>query len=176
MGEKLTEAQWRDYFVEKPTEAGPYEWQVPSSACRGLVVRMLSHFRERGAGHSSVLSPQFDYWNGHEVTVPAGTKWRHPAPGTTLKEYRQEFLCAEGVEFDRCPFCGERPTLHGMRRHSGGVIITSNAHEYNSFWLTCCAWAKSPSMSDPRELSVARRAALAAGRQALDQNGGAPDV
>lgn len=156
-----SEGRWTAYADERPPVAGPYEWQVPSRACKGMVVRVLANYRERGAGYSKVLSPEFDHWDGYDVRVPTGTMWRSPAGGTELKDYRIELMCVEGLEFTPCPFCKARPKLKGVERaNGGGIIITADAHRFNSWWLECCGWAKTPHFADPRDLEKARLAAL----------------
>lgn len=159
----FTPGPWREYGAEKPTAAGVYEWRVPSARVAGLTVRCLAHFEMRNAGYQKVLSPAFDYWDGYRLHVPAGTEWREAAEGHGLKQYEQRFVCAEGVELEPCPFCRQVPKLVGIERASGGgVYCSSDAHRYNSFWLECCSWAKSPHFSDPRKLAEARHAALKA--------------
>lgn len=154
---------WTDYAEKKPPVAGPYEWQVPSKAVKGMTVRVLAHFRERGAGYTEVLSPEFDYWDGYRVHVPAGTQWRAAPEGTDLKPYKQELLCVEGLDFVPCPYCQRKPRLNGVRRASdGGVVITGDAHEFNSWWLECCTWAHTPRFADPRELEATRSKTIAA--------------
>ncbi len=155
---------WMDYASKQPPAAGVYEWRVPSRTCKGLVVRVLAHHRTRGAGYRNVLSPVFDHWDGYNVTVPAGTQWRAAPEGTSLQTYEQRLVCAEDVEFCACPYCRQVPRLHGVERASGGgLIVGSDAHRFNSWWLECCAWARTPRYDDPRELASARASLLAKG-------------
>lgn len=154
---------WADYSVIKPSKAGPYEWQVPSVSCKGMIVRVLANFRERGAGYTTALSPEFDYWDGYRLHVPEGTMWRAAQPGTTLGRYRQELICVEGLELSPCPFCRSTPRLKGVQKQGRG-IISADAHTFNSWWLECCSWAKTPHFDDPRRLEAARRSALAEAR------------
>lgn len=154
---------WTDYAEQQPLDAGPYEWQVPSTAVKGMTVRVLAHFRKRGAGYKDVLSPEFDHWDGYRVHVPTGTKWRPVPEGTELKQYEQKLVCVEGLDFVPCPYCNRKPRLNGVRRASdGGVVITGDAHTFNSWWLECCSWTHTPRYSDPRELENARSAVLTA--------------
>ncbi|TPN11671.1 hypothetical protein [Mesorhizobium sp. B2-1-2] len=158
---KHTPGEWRDYASEKPPTEGVYEWRVPSLAVSGLTVRSLAHNRKRGAGYRDAVSPAFDYWDGYNLHVPDGTQWREPPEGAELKSYEQRFVCAEGIELDRCPFCNNVPKLKGyVRANGGGAVVTSDAHRFNSWWLECCAWAKSPYYPDPRVLSETRRSLL----------------
>jgi hypothetical protein len=149
------------YAVEKPPAEGIYEWRVPSVGVSGLVVRSLAHHRRRGAGHQDAISPEFDYWDGYSLHVPTGTQWREPPEGAELGRYEQRFICAEGIGLDLCPFCKNTPKLKGyVRASDGGAVITGDAHRINSWWLECCAWAKSPHYPDPRILAETRRALL----------------
>lgn len=155
------ETNWRDYAVEKPPAEGIYEWRVPSFAVSGLIVRSLAHNRTRGAGHKDAISPAFDYWDGYNLHVPPGTQWREPPEGVKLERYEQRLVCAEGVEFEPCPFCKNEPKLKGyVRASNGGAVVTSDAHRINHWWLECCAWARSPYYSDPRVLAETRKALL----------------
>ncbi len=161
---------WTDYGEKKPPVAGPYEWLVPSQVVKGMTVRVLAHFRERGAGYKEVLSPEFDYWDGYRVHVPAGTQWRAAPEGTDLKPYKQELLCVEGLDFVPCPYCQRKPRLNGVCRASdGGVVITGDAHKFNSWWLECCSWAHTPRFTDPRELEATRSKVLTAQSALLDR-------
>jgi hypothetical protein len=157
----LGEPEWQDYAASPPAEPGVYEWRVPSTGTPGIVVRSYAHMRTRGAGRHEVLSPDFDYWNGYHVIVPKGTQWRVPVDPPVLKRHTQEFICIEGIEVDPCPFCGKVPAFKGVRHtHDGGCIVTSNAHEFNTWWLACCRWADSPHVSDPRKLAADRNELL----------------
>jgi hypothetical protein len=151
---------WREYSEIKPPEAGVYEWSVPSRTCEGMRVIVLAHHRKRGAGHRSVLSPVFDYWDGYRVHVPKGTLWRETTEGADIKWYQQRLIGIDGLDFAPCPFCGEIPRLKGNITSGNGVILSDDPHRINSWWLECCAWAKTPHYSDPRELEKARHAKI----------------
>lgn len=169
---KIDDGGWHEYATVRPEIAGVYEWLVPSRSCKGMIVHVLAHFRERGAGYSTVLSPEFDYWDGYRLHVPAGTKWRKAPDGTSLKPYTQKLLGIEGLEITPCPFCGKPPAVNGVQgAMSGGVIVSSDAHLYNRWWLECCSWAKTPRFNDPRELEASRRSMLSA-----RSSGGASDA
>lgn len=161
----FTLGEWRDYATEPPTEQGVYEWLVPSAECAGMNVIVRCYFRERGAGYTRVLSPLFDHWDGYRVTVPTGTKWRLPTEQTKITWYEQVLLGVENLEFCKCPYCGNHPKLHGTERASGGgVYAGSDAHRFNTWWLECCGWTRTPHHRDPRELEKARRALIAKAR------------
>lgn len=154
---------WREYADTPPKSEGVYEWQVKSVACSQMVVRVLAHFRKRGAGYRDVLSPEFGHWDGYKIIVPSGTRWREPTTSVDLPKYRQELICVEGLDPSPCPFCRRQPKVKGVQRAmGGGIVISGDAHTFNSWWYECCSWAKSPHFSDPRELEGARRAALTA--------------
>lgn len=163
----FTRDEWRDYATDKPTDQGVYEWLVPSAQCAGMNVIVLCYFRERGAGYTRVLSPLFDHWDGYRVTVPKGTKWRFPTEPANIKLYEQVLLGVEGLNLCECPFCGNLPRLRGIESASGGgVYAGSDAHQFNTWWLECCAWTRTPHLRDPRELEKARRALIAKARGA----------
>lgn len=160
---KFTPGPWVDYAHTPPPAVGIYEWRVPSIRCEGLVVRLFAWHRDRGAGYQRVNSPSFDHWNGYRVTVPSGTQWRSAPPDLAIKSHETPISGVDGLEFSRCPFCGRRPTLEGVERsNGGGVYIGSGPHRYNSWWLDCCGWAKTPRYDDPRKLEAARAALLKA--------------
>lgn len=158
-----TALDWIEYELTRPEAEGIYEWQIPSRPCKNMIVRVLARFRKRGAGYTSVISPEFDHWDGYKVHVPAGTKWRQPSAPGELKPYRQELLCVEELEPVACPFCNRVPTVKGVcRAVGGGVVVTDDANTFNSWWFECCSWARTPHYADPRQLETARRAALSA--------------
>lgn len=156
----MSEAVWNAYADVQPESVGPYEWQIPSRACKNMVVRVLANMRERSAGYRTAISPAFDYWDGYNLLVPHGTMWRPAPEGTTLKNHEIPLVRIEGLEPVPCPFCHKTPRVKGVHRYGGGIIIGSEAHQYNTWWFECCGWAKTPHLSDPREIEKARRAAL----------------
>ena len=156
MGEQI---EWTDYASAQPEAEGPYEWLIPSRACKDMVVHVLANMRERGAGYNRVISPSFDYWDGYRVHVPAGTKWR-PTDKANDKSYHIKLLGVVGLELVECQFCHRTPTLHGIRREGRNTVLSSDAHEFNTWWFTCCEWASTPHLSDPRVLEDKRRVAL----------------
>ena len=155
------EDQFTLYSERKPETAGVYRWRVPSVAVKGLVVEFCAHMRERGAGYQRVLSPMFDYWDGYRVHVPAGTAWQpSDAP---CKSYEAVQLAPIGVEVSPCPYCHTVPKWHAVQRaRGGGVVVGDDPHLFNSWWLECCAWSRTPHHEDPRELARTRNEALTA--------------
>jgi hypothetical protein len=156
-------SDWIDYSVTPPA-AGVYEWSVPLVVAPDMTVTVLAHMRKRGAAYREIISPAFDYWDGYyRVTVPAGTHWR---PATAVPDdfptYRETIIGVVGCEFDKCPFCHQVPRLVGVQRSGNGVSIGAHPHEFNTWWLECCSWAKSPHMKTPRALAESRHALLAA--------------
>lgn len=156
---------WTDYSVTPPPVAGVYEWSVPLAVDPSMTVTVLAHMRKRGAGYSDVISPVFDHWDGYRVTVPAGTHWR---PATTVPDdfptHRETIIGVGGCEFDKCPFCHKVPRLVGLEKFDRSVSLGANAYQFNTWWLECCSWAKSPHMKSPRALAEARHAMLTEGR------------
>lgn len=166
---------WTLYAERKPEAAGVYEWRMPSKACKGLVVQLFAHMRERGAGYDRVISPTFDYWTGYQVIVPSGLEWREAADAPEIKSYETQLTHVEGVEIAPCPFCKAVPTLKGIIRSSGGgVICPSHPHEYNDWWTECCQWAGRVRYPDPRILADARRALLQPSTGPSNGTGGDP--
>lgn len=160
---------WKDYSVEKPEE-GVYEWRVPSVAVPGIVVIVAAHMRKRGAGYQDVLSPVFDYWDGYRVLVPVGLQWRSTENDQSIKSYEQKLIAVEGLRHCECIYCGKEPTLDGSQRTRDGAFVVCAAPQHLNFWsLKCCAWGRTPSLSDPRELERIRKEAFA--RAALAKAG-----
>jgi hypothetical protein len=122
--------------------------------------------RERGAGLSNVLSPSFDYWNGSQVVVPKNTQWQEVENPPENKNERILELKIDGVTHAACAFCKKVPTLHahqsGYAGGGGGVVMSWEPHRYNTFWLECCSFGKTPAYADPRELAKFRNEALGA--------------
>lgn len=163
MNEALTTDQivWTKYEERRPEVAGPYLWQVPSVRVPGLTVEFVAHMRKRGAGYRDVLSPSFDHWDGYQVHVPVGTLWT--ATALVCKEHETRVgLTLPNIELKTCPFCRRVPTWHGTEQsRGGGVYIGSDPHQFNSWWLECCSWARTPHFDDPRELAKQRNEMLA---------------
>jgi hypothetical protein len=158
---------WIDYAAEKPGVRGAYEWRVPSTALPGEFVIVAAHMRMRGAGYQDVLSPSFDRWDGYRVHVPSGLQWRRTTEHSAIESYKQKVIALEGLEHCGCIYCGKTPTLHAVLvPRSGGVVVCGEPQYLNSWWLECCAWGKTPHLSDPREIERIRRAAIARAKEA----------
>lgn len=152
--------EWVDYAMARPEAAGVYEWQIPLAIIPDQSVLVLAHMRERGAGHSKVLSPSFDRWDGYNVIVPRTTSWRATELGADLKSYSVRITELVGIVHEPCPFCKRFPAFKGTCRSGDGFIITANPHQYNNWWLECCSWAKTPHVADPRKLAAHRNSLL----------------
>jgi hypothetical protein len=161
---KVLREDWTSYTERQPEGKGVFAWRVPNRSQPNLIIQFFAHMRERGAGYRQAISPSFDYWNGSRILVPDGTEWREaPDAPAGLKDYDAKLICLEGPEPLPCPFCKEKPRWRGLRRASdGGLLIGANPHEFNRWWLECCAWAKSPQSDDPIKLNADRSALLTA--------------
>jgi hypothetical protein len=156
------ERQWVTYAEQRPLQTGVYEWKMPSVAVEGMTVIVAAHMRKRGAGYKDTISPTFDYWDGYRVSVPAGLQWRETDGYSDIKDYDVRIIGIEGVAFNGCIYCGSRPLLKAVQqaKYGGGVIVCGAPQHYNSWWLECCQWGRTPHLSDPRELERVRRAAI----------------
>lgn len=153
---------WIDYAVEKPSVKGPYEWRVPSASLPGEFVIVAAHMRVRGAGYEDdVLSPSFDYWDGYRVHVPKGIKWRETTEYKSIKSYERPVIGLEGLEHCECIYCRKKPRLRAAQTPSGGgIVVNPDPQHLNSWWLECCAWGRTPHLSDPREIERIRKNAM----------------
>jgi hypothetical protein len=169
MSAPITEAMTL-YTAAKPETAGVYLWKVPSIRVPGLVVTFCAHMRERNAGYRKAISPSFDYWNGYDLLVPAGTEWG-PAPAGVVceKDYQTAQETPVGVDLLPCPYCRKIPAWHGVESHSGGTLVGSKPHEWNNWWLSCCQWSRTPHMNDPRELAKLRNEAIGSSLTAAEK-------
>jgi hypothetical protein len=150
-------SEWIEYAARKPESAGVYQWRLPSIGVPGLVVTFLGHMRLRGAGHENVVSPSFDYWNGYRLLLPQGVQWQALENPTDLKWHGYTDVHAGGVNPCICPYCKTVPILKGAKSYNDGSLSHgASPHEYSSWWLECCSWARTPHYKDPRDL-VARR-------------------
>ncbi|MGR2681581.1 hypothetical protein [Chromobacterium haemolyticum] len=148
---------WIKYSEHRPAAAGEYLWRMPSKACDGLMVIAKRKYRDRWAGFEKVLSPDFDYWDGYRVTVPAGLEWMDVPPELSAIK---EVVIPEGVSLAVCPFCGETPHFHAMRYDGGGFSVSPSPGVLNTWWTECCAWAGKVRYDDPRKLAAARSTLL----------------
>lgn len=154
------ESMWTRYDIQPPPCAGTYLWRLPSRGVQGLIVQFAANMRERNAGYRVALSPSFDYWDGYKLIVPKDTEW---APTDLVLEHYSSTTEPQFPELsiDPCPFCQKTPTWKGIHRsNGGGIFIGSNPHEFNTFWLECCAWTKTPHVNDPRALAESRNKIL----------------
>lgn len=153
-------SDWIAYAERKPEAAGAYRWRLPSTGVPGLFVTFLAHMRLRGAGYENVVSPVFDYWDGYRLLLPQGVQWQAVEGPTDVKWHGYGEVQAEGVDPCACPYCESVPVLKGAKRYNDGTLSHgASPHEYSSWWLECCAWARTPQYKDPRDL-VARRDAV----------------
>ena len=145
-----------DYRITKPDVEGWYLWRVQNKHLDDVTLVFLAKFRERGAGHKNVLSPEFDYWNGYQVLLPKGPiEWatysgEPPKPGYDLLE-------VVGLNPAPCPFCKNVPILRYSSR-----FIGSGPVETEYFYLECCHWFDgfASRMNDPRQLVEKRNVLL----------------
>lgn len=153
---------WTKFSERRPSEAGVYEWRIPSRAVAGAVLIVAAHMRYRSAGYERALSPEFDYWDGYELHVRCPVEWRETAEHGDLKTYQHRVISVEGLDPCECIYCGKRPKLEAHQRaRDGGIVCGPDPWELNSWKFVCCAWGSTPSLSDPREIERIRRAAVA---------------
>lgn len=133
--------QWIKYSEQKPEKAGVYLWRMDSETVKGEKVIARKRMRSRGAGYQSVLSPEFDYWDGYRLHVPDDLEWMED--DETKPEV--DFTGCENIS--ECPFCNKVPVLQG---YSG--FWSPKPQDLNQFKLVCCKWNGSPTYNDPREL------------------------
>lgn len=136
--------EWTLYSESAPTAEGMYDWRLPSKATNGIVVQFPAKMRWRSAGFEKVLSPEFDWWDGWKVIVPAYTLWR-PYSSDAIVIVDSDAIIA-------CPFCKTVPKLYGHAEHGNGVLIPSSPYEYNAWWMECCEWCRTPIFYDPVRL------------------------
>jgi hypothetical protein len=150
---------WTKYSERKPETEGAYRWRLQSKYAKGLTVEFVACMRSRWAGYNTQVSPSFDYWDGYKLLVPVETEW---APTeVTCKSYETVGLVLPGVELLPCPFCRIVPFWKGCARgRDGGIFVGSAPHQYNSWWLECCGWTKTPHLEDPRELARRRNGVI----------------
>lgn len=154
-------SEWTLYREKRPESAGVYEWRLLSAAVPELVLIVAAHMRWRGAGAKNVLSPVFDYWDGYRVSVPPFAEWRATTDHQGIKSHEQIVVAIEGLEPGACIYCGKRPEIKGFWKTSRGIVVCAEPWRWNSWRFRCCEWGNTPSRSDPRDLEVTRRAAIA---------------
>lgn len=145
--------EWKEYKVEKPSVAGPYEWRVKSliPEHKGMIITCAAHMRLRGAGYDgNVLSTALDGWDGYRIIVPEGLMWREvPEKYKNIFHYDRIVTGIEGLDIRECPFCGKIPKIVA---HNFG----SNFEYCRNWHFECCDWGKTPYMSDPRKIEEVR--------------------
>jgi len=158
MTTKQTQRTWTRYIDERPKEAGLYEWRVPSSAVPGMVLIVAAAMRMRGAGFETVLSPEFDYWNGYSVLVQCDVEWRETEFVPQKYQSTPAVLAIEGLDLSPCSHCGKVPRIKARHASSmGGIVLNPSPWNLNTWRFSCCAWGETPSMYDPREIERIRR-------------------
>ena len=142
-------------FREKqPICEGLYVWRLPHKIKKDLTLIFLTNYRERNAGYDTVLSPEFEYWDGFNLILPEGPiEWAEydgedPKPGGELLEI-------VGVKNDPCPFCKKIPQWKCYYPCVAATPIIAK-----SFSLKCCQFANTVFMEDPALLSETRNALL----------------
>lgn len=147
--------KFKDYSKEKPPCPGWYVWRVHHRTIKDVLITFLARFRVRGAGLTSTISPEFDYWDGYKVHLPkTPIKWA----SYVIEEQENHNKCkvlhsnhkvlnVNSLYIVRCPFCKKIPELTYTGRFIGATPIDSD------YWgFSCCAWAKSPRIVNPVEL------------------------
>jgi hypothetical protein len=149
---------FHDYRKEKPPIVGWYVWRLQHKFIEGVMLVFLAKYRERGAGFESVLSPQFDYWDGYQVLLPKGTiEWAEYDGEQPKTGY--ELLEVVGVENEACPFCKSEPKWRYSER-----FIGAGPTDTDYYYLECCHWFDGfkSRMRNPVKLAEKRNAALCA--------------
>jgi hypothetical protein len=149
---------FHDYRKEKPLIAGWYVWRLPHRFLEGVTLVFLAKYRKRGAGFETVLSPDFDYWDGYRVLLPSGSIEWAEYDGEDPKRGK-ELLDVVGVDNAPCPFCKNKPT---WRYHGRYICAPPTDTEY--FYLECCHWFDGfkSRMANPIKLATTRNEALSA--------------
>lgn len=147
---------FKNYREESPSGPGWYIWRMPHKFIKDVTLIFLAKYRERWAGFETVLSPQFDHWDGYRITLPKGPiEWsdydgEEPKPGHELIE-------VVGADNLICPFCKKEPKW----RYSGRYI-GAGPTDTDYFYLECCHWFDGfkSRMKNPVKLTEERNAAL----------------
>lgn len=134
--------EWFNYSERKPDSAGVYLWRMKSRAVEGVFVIARKKFRLRGAGYQNVLSPEFDYWNGYSVSVPAELQWAED--DSTIPDISFEEL-PDAVE---CPFCKQKPAIKAFEWNQG-CRINPEPYILNKFQIKCCGWIAPATFDSP---------------------------
>lgn len=154
-----TTTPWIRYKDEQPQEPGLYEWRVPSKSVPGMVLIVAANMRMRGAGFETVLSPEFDYWDGYRVLVQCDVQWRETLFMPQTYENTPAVLSIEGLDISPCSHCRKKPRIKAHQTSNmGGIVLNPCPWNLNTWRFSCCAWGETPRMDDPREIERIRRA------------------
>lgn len=148
---------WTRFRDAQPTEAGIYEWRIPSKAVPSAVLIVAAKMRMRGAGFENVLSPEFDYWDGYRVHVLCDVEWRATEFSPAKNQRTPHILSIEGLDISPCSCCGQVPRIEAHQSDRFGTTICPDPWNLNSWRLICCEWGSTPRMADPREAERIRR-------------------
>lgn len=149
---------WTRYADERPAVAGLYEWRMASKALPDGVLIVVAEMRVRGAGFKTVLSPEFDHWDGNRVLVPADLEWRQTNISLNPWQRTPLVLGVEGLDVAACSHCGNAPSIEAHQLPaSGGIVVNPYPWELTHWRFVCCAWGRTPQMRDPREIERIRR-------------------
>jgi hypothetical protein len=159
--------EFKDYAKEKPPHPGWYIWRVNHNKIKNVKITFSAQFRARGFGSNSILSPEFDHWDGYRTLLPKAIEWAyyreikedvHFKKATMRIHKRNRVLNVNDLYVRRCPFCQKIPELKYSGSFIGATPIDSEWWQFN-----CCQWATSPRMSNPVEL-IKKRNELLIGR------------
>lgn len=143
-----------DFRKKPPPCEGLYVWRLPHKIKKDLTLIFLAKYRERNAGYNTVVSPEFDYWDGLNLLLPEGPIEWAEYDGEEL-EFRSEILDVVDVKNDPCPFCKKVPQWNYYT-----PLVTAGPIDAISFSLNCCQFAGFVRMEDPALLSETRNALL----------------
>ncbi|WP_033416878.1 hypothetical protein [Hahella ganghwensis] len=143
MSNKSSKHHFTKYADAPPKHPGWYIWRCEHKQLKGVVITFIDKFRKRGAGHTNVLSPSFDYWNGYQVLVPNGLDWA-PYEGSPPKQNIDHTLNINELTLNKCPFCNEVPRLTYSGRFIGASPLDST-----DWRLKCCSWITGPRIPNP---------------------------
>ena len=138
-------SEFKKYSEEKPQEKGLYVWRVQHDQYEDIVVTFVAKFHERGAGFETVLSPEFDHWDGYRVHVPPSTEWMD-YDGVEPRNM-ENTLSINELTFSACPLCKEKPRLV----YSGRWIFAA-PFQSESWHFKCCEWIGRVRMENPVDL------------------------
>lgn len=157
----VDEGSWALYSERRPPAKGVYQWRLPLQRTPGMFVVFLAHMRERGAGYTTAVSPAFDYWDGYQLHVPAGTQWREAPAHKAFQWWNYADIKPEGVALVSCPYCGSEPAWDGIEVGGNYTDTSPDPHRISAWRLKCCAWAATPFYTDPRRLATIRNGVIA---------------